>query len=106
MTVLNRGAQLLLRVVRQRSDQAVDRLALVLRHLCERGAACERLVELLLRHAEVGRCDVEAAREGAAVMAEAAGAAEIAVRPGEERQVAGLEPRLQSVALGLGEGAR
>ena len=89
---------MLLQVGHERVDQAVDRLAVVLRDLRERFAALELGPKLILGQAEIGRGRVELAEEVAA-RAEA-------VREAEEWHVAGLDPRLELVALRLRDLAR
>ena len=90
------GVELLRLVGDERGDQAVDRLALVLRDLSERLAALEARAESGLGDAEVGRGGLEVVEAASVVAGTAAPKA-------EDRERIGLDPRLQLLALRLRE---
>src|SRR5207253_8829738 len=90
----NRAVELLLRRVDDRIDEPADRLAVRLGNLREALAAPELGPQLGLRQAEVVG--------GGGEISEKAEMPKPAVEASEEREVAGLQPLLQCVALRLG----
>src|SRR5205085_1878435 len=101
--VLDRLVELRRLRLDERVDEARDRLAVVGRDLRERLPGLEVAPELRHRDAEVvgdrRRLDADPphAEAGAGAHAEAE------ADPAEERELAGLDRRLDAVALGLGE---